>query len=134
MSLVLPNVRTGAILEQILSGTLTLRLYSNDVSPAAGSSTATFTEVAGGGYADIDLDPGDWTVTVADPSTAEQPQQTFTFTGTTNSPGTIYGYFVVNADDELMWAERFDPSVLPFSPINGSTVKITPRITGASVA
>ena len=129
MPLIVPNAGELLVLEDFLqSGPLSLRLYSNNYTPVEGTTTAAFTEVAGGGYARKTLNIGDWILTSGDPSFGLYAQQTFSFTGTTTAPGTIYGYYVVNALEVTLWAERFAAGVLPFSPIAGSSIKITPRL------
>lgn len=133
MTLIVPTVGLNKFLElgltDILSGDLMLKLYSNNIIPSESDTAATYTVVSGGGYANITLDDGDWT-TLDGVST--QPQVQFNFTGATDAPTTIYGYYVVNADNVLMWAERFSESVVPFVPTNGSSIKITPRFEAAS--
>lgn len=129
MALVIPNITESAVLVWFLkSADLFLRLYSNNVTPGEGDTAATFTQVAGGGYAAITLVAASWTVTLGDPTFAVQAQKTFTFTAVTNAPGTIYGYYVVNGAGVLQWAERFPGANVPFTPIAGSSIKITPRM------
>jgi len=110
-----------------------LKLFSNNVTPALADTTATYTEVAGGGYADIALDKNDFDV---DPGTPGQAlynaAQDFTFTGATDAPSTIYGYYIVDGANNLIQAERFPAAQVPFVPINGSLLRITPKITAAS--
>jgi len=129
MSIVIPNVAEVAVLNYFLTTEdLYLRLYSNNVTPNESSTAASFTQVTGGGYAQILLPKGSWTVTPGDPSVATQAQKTFSFTGATGAPSTIYGYYVVNAAGVLQWAERFPGANVPFTPIAGSSIKVTPRM------
>lgn len=133
MTLIVPTVGLNKFLslglENILSGDLTLKLYSNNITPSETDTAATYTVVSGGGYVDITLSDDDWTIAA---EVASQAQKQFDFTGATDAPTTIYGYYVVNSDNVLMWAERFNESVLPFVPVNGSAIKITPRFEAAS--
>ena len=134
MPMIVPDVLEVEVLTTLLTPALTLRLYSNNYTPGGGSATANFTEVTGGGYANKPLTFANWVITANAPSDALYPLQTWTFTGPTDAPGTIYGYYVTrNSDGKLMWAERFAAGYLPFSPIAGSLVKITPRFTASSV-
>jgi len=135
MSLVVPNDAEVAVLTYILTPNLSLRLFSNNIVPSATDTVANYTEVAGGGYAAKALTFAHWVLTPGGPSVGQyDTQQVWTFTGPTNAPGTIYGYYITrDLDGKLMWAERFAPGFLPFSPIVGSTVKVTPRFTGDSV-
>lgn len=131
-NLIVPTIALDAILNEILNGrtNLKLKLYSNNVTPDASVTNSSFTEVAGGGYAAITLVFANWTITGG---VASYPLQTFTFTGPTNSPGTIYGYYIVDTDDvSFIWAQRFPDAILPFEPVDGSTGDITPKLTAAS--
>lgn len=124
-----PNVAEVLLLEQFLEAEdLTLKLFSNNVTPAEGDTAATYIVVAGGGYANIVLDKDLWTITGNDPSDGTYAAQDFTFTSVTNAPGTIYGYYIVDAANVLRGAERFDAGVVPFTPVNGSLIRITPRL------
>lgn len=129
MALVIGNVQEVAVLTSYLtSEILYLCLYSNNITPSETDTFASFTEVAGGGYARIPLATGDWVITPGAPSSAVQAQKTFAFTGATTAPSTIYGYMVVTAANALKWSERFPGANVPFTPIAGSTIKITPRL------
>lgn len=136
MTLVVPNVgevvALNAITGKTAATTLTLRLFSNNHTPAAATTAADLTEVAGGGYAAIALTPASWSTTGGSPTSSAYPEQTFTFTGATDSPGTIYGYYLTNAAGTLVLAERLAATFTPAA--NGDTVKVTPTITLASVS
>src|SRR5690349_6733677 len=110
MTLVVPNQGEQVLLDaatgKTAASTLTLRLFSNNLTPGASTTEADVTEVAGGGYAGIALTAASWVTTPGSPTSSAYPQQTFTFTGATDSPGTIYGYYVTNAAGKLLWAER----------------------------
>jgi len=106
---------------------LTLKLYTNDVTPDDADVAGDYTEAAGGGYAAKTLSNGSWTVTTAnDPSDAVYAQQTFTFTGALTGTATIYGYFIVDADGVLFAAEKFATTFTPAN--NGDQVLVTPTI------
>lgn len=134
--IVIPSVGMVAALRSILNKSaglqepFTLRLYSNNRTPTNNDVLGDYTEVAGGGYAAIVLDTEDVTVTPGAPSVALYDTfQTFTFTGATTAPGTIYGYYITDTNNVLFIAERF-PDPVPFIPNTGSIVRIRPRITG----
>lgn len=128
MSLLVPNVAEVIFLTDILAETFTLKLYSNNKVPAEADTAGSYTEVVGGGYGSKTL-AGAFTVTSGDPSFAVYPTSLdFAFTGPTNAPGTVYGYYLIGADGVLRWVERFPEAVLPFSPISGSLIRITPRL------
>lgn len=130
MSLVVANAQELEVLAWYLqTEDLFLRLYTNNVTPNETSTAASFNNVVAGGsgYVPKTLDKTLWLLTAGDPSYGEYPEQVFGFAGAIDIPGTIYGYYVVNAAGTLRWAERFPGANVPFSPINGSTIKFTPR-------
>jgi hypothetical protein len=133
MSLLVPNVGEVQALTKWLNQTLTLKLYSNNLTPAEGDTAASYTEVAGGGYASKSLTFANWTIGTAAGVTSAQytPAQDFTFTGVTNAPGTVYGYYIVDGSNNLLWSERFSESFLPFEPVANSLIRVTPRIEAA---
>lgn len=132
MALVLADVGADTILKAFFNNVwpvggkdLTIKLYTNDYTPVDTSVAGSFTEASGGGYAAKTLTNGSWTITAAnDPSDAVYAQQTWTFTGALTGGATIYGYFVVDADGVLVYAERMGTSFTPAN--NGDQLKITP--------
>ena len=129
MSLVVPNVGEDRALTKILTDALTLKLYSNNVTPGEADTSASYTEVSGGGYASKSLTLANWGI--IDGVALYNAVQSFSFTGATAAPSVIYGYYVVDASNVLCWAERFVESVVPFTPVNGSIIYLTPRFTAS---
>lgn len=132
MALVLSDVGANTILEAFFNNTwpaggkdLTLKLYCNNYTPLDSSTAGSFTEASGGGYAAKTLSNGSWTVSnVGGIRQAAYAQQTITFTGALTTNTTVYGYFVLDADGVLVYAERFSVSFTPAN--NGDAMKITP--------
>ena len=135
MSLIVPDAVEVIVLNFLLTNALTIRLYGNDKTPAHGDSTAGYTEIAGGGYANKPLIFANWSVVAGQPSQAVYSDtQVWTFTGVINSPGSVYGYYVTrNSDSQLMWAERFPTALVPFNPIEGSIIRVLPRFSAQSL-
>lgn len=130
MALIVPDALELEVINNILTPTLTLRLNSNNVTPTATSTTASFIEVIGGGYVNKPLIFANWIITAGAPTSALYSVQSFTFTGPTGAPSTIFGYYVTrNSDNKLMWAERFPSAIVPFTPIAGSKIQIIPKFT-----
>lgn len=129
MTLLLPNTAQEYILNLLLNQNLKLKLYSNNHTPAVGDTVGSLTEVTGGGYTEVTLTFANWSVVAGPPAVATYDDyQDFLFTGPTGGPGTIYGYYITdNGETQLIWEERF-PTV-PLEPINGSVIRIKPRIT-----
>jgi hypothetical protein len=109
---------------------LTLKLYVNNVTPSTiGADTAaTFTEANGGGYAAITLTNGlGWTVSnVGGIVQGAYAQQTWTFTGALTTNPDIYGWYLVDADNNCVAAQRNSTIFTP--TVNGETTKATPLI------
>ncbi len=128
MSQVVPDQLELEVINSILASAMTIRLYGNNKVPAHGDTAAAYTEISGGGYAVIPLTFANWIISSGEPTSAiYNAAANWTFTGAIAGPGTIYGYFVLRSSDgHLMWAERFGAGVVPFSPVAGSIIRVTP--------
>lgn len=105
-----------------------LRLFGNNHTPGATDVAGDYTQIAGGGYAAISLPSASWVFSIGIGAVGLYPAQAFTFTGTITAPGTIYGYYILNAAGLLVLAESLAAS--PFTPsVNGDSVVVTPRVT-----
>ena len=104
---------------------LTLKLFTNDITPSDLNVVGDFVEAAGGGYSAKTLASGSWTVaSVAGIATATYEQQTFSFTKNLTNNVPIYGYFVVNADGLLIHSERAPAPYTP--PLSGGIYIVVP--------
>jgi hypothetical protein len=134
MPLKVPNALEVEVLTDLLTPALTMRLYSNDKTPADGDVAANYTEVTGGNYTSRPLLFASWTITAGSPSIAARAMEQWLFNGPVGGPNTIYGYYVTrDSDGKLMWAERFPSANVPFAPVNGSKVVILPRFSAESL-
>lgn len=134
MALVTPN-NSKITLAQYTLGYATpanqlLKLYTNNLTPAAAHVAADFTEMTTGqnsAYAAKTLSKAAWTVTFGGASaSAVQPTQTWTFAAGTAT--TVYGYFIVDSSSGLLlWAEQF--SVAKVVQFAGDQIIIVPTIT-----
>ena len=105
---------------------LSLRLFSNDRTPARTDVIGDYNEMSGGGYAAVSLVAASFTVTPGDPSQALYADfGEFDFTGTP-SPDTCYGAFITDANGILLCSERFDNA--PFTVEDGTLIKYKPRL------
>lgn len=131
MGLLAPDVGEAQLLKVALGKATpenqTLKLFTNDKTPAEGDVAGDYTEASGNGYSAKTLTGTSWTVATSEGvTTGEYAEQEFTFSG---ALGDVYGYFVVGATSGiLLWAERFAGA--PFN-VKGATtpIKITPKIT-----
>lgn len=137
-NLVMPDegetVGLKAILGHTVAATpLTLRLFSNNHTPAKADTSASYTEVTGGGYAAFALTGASWTVTPGSPTTAAYAAHTFAFTGVIGGSGNVYGYYITDANSKVIVAQLLNSP--PFTPaVNGDAVIVTPQITLASIS
>lgn len=137
MTLFVTDLGTAKFLSSIIldqGNTKKLRLFSNDKVPDVSDVLGDYIQVSGGGYDPPIILDNNWTITPSSPSEAIYNDFIeFDFTDVTDSPGTIFGYYITGpTDDSLLWAERF-PDV-PFTPVNGAILRIKPRITCVYVA
>ena len=124
-----------AIVGKTPATTWTMRLFSNNVFPAAGHTEADYTEVVGGGYAPIPLNAALWVASFNAPSSMLYPEVTFAYTGSTNAPGTVYGYYITNAAGKLIMAERLPiPPQVPSAADVNSRTRFLPVFTIGSVS
>lgn len=103
------DIDLKAMMAKTAATTWTLRLFSNNQTPAVGNTEANYTEVSGGGYAAIALSAASWVATPGNPSFIEYPVQVFTFSGAP-SPGTVYGCYITDNAGKALCAGKF-PSV-----------------------
>jgi hypothetical protein len=134
MALTLADTGATAILESYLNksepsggNNLTLKLYCNDVTPLDTHTPANFTEATGGGYAAKTLSAASWTVqTTGGIVEGVYADQTFTFTGPLTTNTDVYGYYVVDADNSLVWAEKRGATFTPTE--SGDNLTVRPKI------
>jgi hypothetical protein len=136
MALIIPNAGEADALAYYVAkqpvDQLVLRLYTNDYTPVAGSTTGSFTEAVGGGYAALVLSGSDWTIVSGAPSLAFCAKQTFTCDGSAGAQ-VIHGYYLTRENTgAIAHAERFATVPAAFA-IAGDKIEITPKISMASV-
>lgn len=94
---------------------LSLRAFTNNITPADDDVLADYTEAAGGGYAAIALAAADWTGSITNGiAQVTQAMKTFTFTGPLTGGVPIYGYYVVNpSTNKVIYAELLAEPITP---------------------
>ena len=131
MSLKVPNGGELKLMDAIrtyLNSNAYLKLFKNDKAPGDTDTTAGYTEADFPGYAGIQLASWSAAVTNAD-GKGELNETARTFTMTGSSPtNTIYGYYVTDGSNNLLWAER---AAAPYAmDANGKTYTVVPKLTG----
>ena len=100
-----------------------LKLFVNNQTPGKTTVITDFTEATGvAGYNPITLLGSNWTTTTSGGiNSAVYSQETFTFTTGVN----VYGYYITDLSNNLLWAERF--STAPYTmPPDGGQISISP--------
>jgi hypothetical protein len=106
-----------------------LRLYTNDYTPAAGSVLGNFLETGFAGYYRRDLLRSSWGVPtiIAGRASSSYAVDPLEWTCTAG-PVTLHGYYVVApASGVVAWAERFN---VPRTLLTGSKLQISAVLTG----
>lgn len=135
MSLIVPDKGEIKLLEYLVNRAsatdLVLHLYKNNIDPEDGShgtsgrdfDTQTFVEATVGAET---LSGANWTTTQTSAGvTAAEYETGITFSF--SSGESVYGYYVTDTSDNLLWAERF--SGAPFElPSAGGDIAIRPKL------
>lgn len=134
MALVIANqaesIFLANALKQQAGENIDIRLYSNNITPAATNVEGDFVEVSGGGYSAQSITTSTWTITGTNPTTGSYGATiSFAFTGapTTNS-GYVYGYYATARSGansgKLLWSDRFTNAPIIIAN-NGDEIRIT---------
>jgi len=130
MALNVPTVGETVLLQYILNKAtptnLVLHLYENDATINDSLVIGDLTELVSGGYASVNLDPADWTITSpGNVATGTHEEVVFTLTDEVD----VYGYYITSTTSSvLLWAERFPGA--PFQTASGGgTIAVIPKIT-----
>lgn len=111
------------------TASLTMKLFTNDITPSKTSVVGDFTQAAGGGYSSIALTAGNFTSAnvggVA--TTTYSPSITFAFTGALTGSVGIYGYYVVDGAGDLIFADRGAAVYTPSAATDMYIVALTIR-------
>lgn len=132
MSLTVVDQGEAIILKALVGHTagqaLTIRLFTNNITPGETDTESTYVEASGSGYLAKALTGGSWVVSGTNPTQIAYAAQTWTFSG---ALGNVYGYYLTQTTSGLLvWAERFTNA--PFGVANnGDTITVTPLITCA---
>lgn len=91
-----------------------LRLYVNDYTPALNTVFASFTEPSWSGYSPFSFNRFDWQSAVIQDHQAIATYGTspILFTQAVDSPTIVYGYWVTDESNHVLWCQRFDAPVM----------------------
>ena len=106
---------------------LTLKLYTNNKVPADTDLISDYVIAAGGGYADKILPHDNWSGSIVNGiAQMSFAKQQFDFSGPLNAGAGIYGYVLVDSDNNLIGAEIAPALVTPQAA--GNLYLVTPII------
>lgn len=139
MSLVLPYVGKVLALKYLVNkisqdggasasgGDRTIKLFSNNLTPNNNTVLADVTEVEiSTGYAPIVLLGDNWGVSTNGAVTTATYNDYVTFNFSTET--TVYGIYITNSDDELLWIERFAVAPYIYPGTSAGELRVTPTI------
>lgn len=135
MALLVQNSGENLLLQWAIKDTstpenLTLKLYSNNVTPAADDVAGDYTEATFTGYAAETLSRASWGSVATNGSGKAEISYGSALSWDATSAQDIYGYFVVGATSgTLVYSEKFATAR---ALDNGSNLTFTPKITLAS--
>jgi hypothetical protein len=111
-------------LNNVAQANPTIRLFTNNISPAKTDTIATYAECSATGYTAIGLTGASWSVSTAgSTTTATYPEITFSMTASVG----VYGYYVTNAGKTTtLWSEAFGQ--VENIPSGGGAILLTPKI------
>ena len=131
MALLITTAGQNLLLQWALCSTsqpedLTLHLYTNNYTPTAADTTASYTEATFTGYSAMPVARATWGAPATNSTgqgEADYPQQTWTV----GSSQTIYGYWIQGVTSgTVVWAEAF---ATPRPLQSGDTFRLTPSFT-----
>lgn len=131
--LVVPNIGKQNMMKTV-SGfwtniPTTIHLYKNNLTPGPATVIGDFQEADFSNYSNkptnnpvITFPDGD------NRAVSTWDSQTFLKNGATGN--TIFGYYVLDNGQNLLWAEKFDASIA--MTVDGAFITLTPKLTGKS--
>jgi len=105
-------------LEKFIDDTFTFKLYVNNYIPTYDTKLNDLVELDTSVYTPITVNKNDWSnvnITTNSISITLGKDLTFTFSAVPTSNNTVYGYFVVDSDNNLIMVERLSS---PFTITN----------------
>lgn len=142
MAGILTDAGAEVILKRYFKGTspvggtnLTVKLFTNDITPTEASVAGDFTEAVGGGYTANAITEASAAVSVVT-GVAQTvfTDLSFVFTGPLTTNPSVYGYFVVDADGVLIWADRATGPYTPASDGDLFVVRPTFKLNTGTIA
>ena len=139
MSLVVPNSGKIVLLKYLVnkiaqnggapsaSGDRVLALFKNDHEPAETDSFDDYQEPSPStGYARVNLSGTSWTTSEDEISVCAAIYNDYVEFNLDETI-TLYGYFIINQDEQLLWAESFATGPITL-PVGGGQVLIKPKL------
>lgn len=139
MSLVVPNVGKIVLLKYLVnkiaqnggapsaSGDRVCALFVNDITPSEADEFENYQEPSiSTGYARVNLTGTTWTTTedlIGVCAAVYGSYAEYNF----DVAVTVYGYYIINQDEQLLWAERFSTGPISI-PAGGGQVLVKPKL------
>jgi hypothetical protein len=126
MNQVFANEQLPKILSRMLDPDVFYGLFVNDITPDGTQTLADFTEAAWTGYNAVDIPLAEWVDTGVAGGVDLWIHAPIVFSNSSGSDQQAYGYFVVDADGDLICAARFDSA--PLTRADGEVWFIIPTM------
>ncbi len=122
------KIVTEAFINKTATQNLSLRLFTNNITPADTTVATDLVQATFTGYAAATLNGATWgAANTGRPSVSSYPIQTFT-SSVTQATQQIYGYYIVQATSGiLLGLERFVDAPIPITNLN-DFVTVTPSL------
>lgn len=135
MAILVPDAGEVELLKRLLyansgSENGTLKLFSNNITPAESDTASTYTEATFSGYSTKTLTStqsgSTWAVPTTSTGTTSSTYGSAAQSWSPTSSQTIYGAYVIGATSTTIWFS--DLFSTPRSLVSGDTLNYTPRI------
>jgi hypothetical protein len=125
MDQIYPDNGLVAWLKAMVTPSVNYHLYTNNHLPGLSDTISTYTEAAWSGYAAISVADTAFTFTQVTAHVGAVQAPNISFTNTSGSAQSVYGYFVTDSTNTyLLAAAQFDGA--PISIPNGNAQAVTP--------
>ena len=127
MTQIYPDAALITLLQRIVTPSVTVRLFVNNVTPDRSLTLGGLTEAGWTGYAAQNVLAAAFTLTGVAGHVGGITAAAVSFSNTSGGSQSAYGYFVTDASGSfLLWAARFDGA--PITQPDGGSWQVTPTI------
>jgi hypothetical protein len=116
------NFLNNFITDRLQTSGYTFRLFTNNITPGTATVLANFTEASFTGYAAVSGSTITWSAAALSGHIAFSNGSNITFNNTSAAPVTIYGVYVTNAANTVLYYAELDPNAPISIPASGQYI------------